>query len=101
MPDVRLDVDQVLFQLRPAREPVRARGHQLRVGQRESITRLIGARVKLPHQRQRIAVPGGDRLAQRLGDLAQTIERRIVRKGAWWHSNLLARIERAEGLWSA
>ena len=85
----------MLPELRPGREPVGTRGHQLGIGERERFNRGCGAGMKLANLRERPAVPGANREAQALGFLAKMLERRIVRQRTDWHSDLLARTTRA------
>src|SRR6266853_2206189 len=101
VPDERIDLGQVLFELRPARESVRTRRDQLRVGERETANRVAGTRMELRHLRDGISLAGQDQVVQSFGVFPKMVEGRIVRERTRWHSDLLARVERADGLWSA
>ncbi len=76
----RRDGVHVALELRPAREAVRPRDHELRVCQGESRGGRVAPRMKLPDARQRFGVAGahGFEVAARL--LSQVLERRVFGK---------------------
>jgi len=57
--------------------------------------------MKLVDQRDGIPVTGLNRCAKTFRNLPKSIERGIAWEWTWRHRDLLARIERAGGLWSA
>src|SRR5437773_2223225 len=91
----------MLFELGPAREPVGTRGHELGVGERELSGGVGRARVKLFNVSECAGLAGTHRGVQPFGIFSEMFERRVIRKRTCWHSDLLARVSRAGGLWSA
>src|SRR2546423_12999094 len=91
----------MLFELRPTREPIGTRGHELGVGERELSDGARRARVKLVNVCERADLAATHRGVQPFGIFSEMFERRVIRKRTCWHSDLLARVSRAGGLWSA
>jgi len=100
-PDERLDIAEMLFELRPIRESIRARGDQLRVGEGEVCDSAIWTREKFFHHAERVACAGRHRGAQAFGVFPEVLEGRIVRERTCRHSDLLTRASGLSGLWSA
>ena len=101
IPGKLIDDGEMLFELRPAREPVTASRHQLCIGQREIGQHIPGARMELANLRQHRGITTTNAVAQALGVFSEMFEGRIVGQRTDWHSDLLARARRAGGLWSA
>ena len=101
IPHEGLDFDEMLLEPGPTRKPVRARRYQLRIRERKPAHRTVWARMKLLHARDRVGIARQHRAAQPLGVFTQMVEGVVVRKRTCRHSDLLARVGRAGGLWSA